>query len=633
MNWLNQSVTKRIYILTSLIMGIITALLIIYNGYRTMELKRHEYEQDLYVVSGLLGNRLSASFDDILASKGAMDKPAEDQVLVLNSVLQPIIEDVLKEYPDMGMGFYSIKLDHNLAVEPNFSPEKLIPMSHDLPYFQVYDTGRPVLAKTSTSIAWESPILNYSSPIFDKNGQIIGHSWVNISLHKMYIDLFFDVVGIFILGVIQLVLVLFILRKMSLKLSNEIINYSTALVNEDTRNETENNLFPELHPIFTNLQKHIANIKLMQEEKIEQLTHSIKLEKSLRASEERFSKIFHASPHMMAIISRSDHQYLLVNERFLCVRGLRLEEVIGKYPAETGFPTKTFHRLMELVDKCGYIENFETEVLLKNKEVKTMIFSAELIELNGEACILFASNDITELKLMQSEMARLDRLNLIGQMAAGIGHEIRNPMTTVRGYIQLLGAKPEYAAQSSTFELMISELDRANSIITEFLSLTKDKPVERTYKSLNTQLNHLYPLLEADAFTQNRQIVFIPGETPDIYFDANELSQLVLNLCRNGLEAMEDEGCLTLKTYTEGSRVVLSVQDEGCGISPEDVANLGTPFFTTKESGTGLGLAICYNIIARHNALVEVQTGSNGTTFLVKFNINEENKERFCLTA
>ena len=153
-------------------------------------------------------------------------------------------------------------------------------------------------------------------------------------------------------------------------------------------------------------------------------------------------------------------------------------------------------------------------------------------------------------------MARLDRLNLVGQMAAGIGHEIRNPMTTVRGYLQLLGTRPANANQKDTFDLMISELDRANAIITQFLSLAQTKRTELKRQNLNDILNTLYPLLQADSFNQNKQICFIPGEIPNLELNANEITQMVLNLTSNGLESMEERGCLNVRSYVEDSKVV-----------------------------------------------------------------------------
>ncbi len=194
-------------------------------------------------------------------------------------------------------------------------------------------------------------------------------------------------------------------------------------------------------------------------------------------------------------------------------------------------------------------------------------------------------------------------------------------MTTVRGYLQLLGKKPEYAARKATFDLMISEVDRANAIITEFLSLAQTKQTELKSQDLNNILNNLYPHIEADAFTQNKQIRFILGEIPNLELNRSEITQLVLNLTRNGLEAMQERGCLTVKSYVEDCKVVLGIADVGCGIPPENLRKVGTPFFTTKDSGTGLGLAICYKIAESHNAKIDIDSSFRGTTFSISFPI------------
>jgi len=233
-------------------------------------------------------------------------------------------------------------------------------------------------------------------------------------------------------------------------------------------------------------------------------------------------------------------------------------------------------------------------------------------------------SDISSRKLSEKEFTRLERLNLVGQLAAGIGHEIRNPMTTVRGYLQLLGEKPDFAARRSTFELMISELDRANAIITEFLSLAQTKQTVHESLNLNDILSKLYPLLEADTFTQNKQICYIPGEIPNLQLNRKEISQLVLNLTRNGLEAMLQGGCLTVKSYVEEGQVVLAIKDEGWGIPTENLIKIGTPFYTTKDEGTGLGLAICYKIAESHNARIYFDTSSSGTTFFILFPIPDK---------
>lgn len=216
-------------------------------------------------------------------------------------------------------------------------------------------------------------------------------------------------------------------------------------------------------------------------------------------------------------------------------------------------------------------------------------------------------------------MARLDRLNLVGEMAASIGHELRNPMTTVRGFLQVLGGKPECMAYKEYFNLMIEELDRANSIITEFLTLARNKVIQLKPENLNRILDAITPLIQADAMIGDKYINVETGDIGELLLDEKEIRQLILNLVRNGLESMNPGGTLTIKTYQEDGEVVLAVQDQGKGIEPSLLEKLGTPFLTTKEDGTGLGLAVCFSIAERHGAAIKVETGRTGSTFSVRF--------------
>jgi len=228
--------------------------------------------------------------------------------------------------------------------------------------------------------------------------------------------------------------------------------------------------------------------------------------------------------------------------------------------------------------------------------------------------------DISERKLMEKEMSRMDRLNLIGEMAAGIAHEIRNPLTTVRGYLQSFRRRKEFGQFDSQLNLMITELDRANSIITEYLSLAKNKPLDQSPQNLNEIIKNLLPLLESDALLNEKWIVMeLSADIPNLLLDDQEMRQLILNFVKNGLEAMLPGGQLKIGTFTEAQQVVLFIQDQGMGIPMDIKDKLGTPFLTTKENGTGLGLPICYSIANRHNATIDIKTGDSGTTFMVKF--------------
>lgn len=234
---------------------------------------------------------------------------------------------------------------------------------------------------------------------------------------------------------------------------------------------------------------------------------------------------------------------------------------------------------------------------------------------------VLVSRDISDRKRMESELSRLDRLKTVGEMAAGLGHEIRNPMTTVRGFLQMLGDNPEFQDYQEVFSLMIEELDDANSIITEFLSLAKDKPLYSEQGNLNDILMAIYPLISADAIKSDKEVKMELKNIPDLMLDSKEIRQLIFNMTRNGLESMQPGQVLTIKTYQKDDMVVLQIQDQGCGIQDEILENLGTPFYTTKDMGVGLGLPICFNIAARHNARIDVNTSSQGTTFWINFRL------------
>jgi len=352
---------------------------------------------------------------------------------------------------------------------------------------------------------------------------------------------------------------------------------------------------------------------------VKDITVRKKMEEALYLSEERFSKAFHLSPVMMAIIKMKDDRLIEANQRFLDVIGYTREETLGHTLAELNLwpdkeNTKPF--LAELIEQ-GRVQNKELNLRTRSGKLCTLLAAIELINVNGESCRLAAMQDITEQKRVQSELVKLDQLHLVGEIAASIGHEIRNPMTSVRGFLQMFESK--YSEDKEVLNLMIDELDRANSIITEFLSLAKNKMVELMPHNLNSTLKNILPLIQANATIQDKVIILEMAPVPDRLLDEKEIRQLILNLVHNGLEAMSAGGNVTIKTFSEGKDVVLSVQDQGPGIDPKILDRLGTPFFTTKEKGTGLGLAVCYGIAERHNAKIDFVTSPTGTTFYVRF--------------
>lgn len=146
-----------------------------------------------------------------------------------------------------------------------------------------------------------------------------------------------------------------------------------------------------------------------------------------------------------------------------------------------------------------------------------------------------------------------------------------------------------------------------------------NKAIKLSEHNLQSIVKAIYPLIQADAVRMDHDIKLKLDRVPNLLLDEREIRQLILNLVRNGLEAMLPGGNLTIRTSTDDDDVVLAVQDQGRGINPKTLDKIGIPFFTTKDNGTGLGLAVCYSIAARHDAMIKVETSPNGTIFFVRF--------------
>ncbi|MBC7074486.1 MAG: PAS domain S-box protein [Syntrophomonadaceae bacterium] len=356
-------------------------------------------------------------------------------------------------------------------------------------------------------------------------------------------------------------------------------------------------------------------------ESIRDVTDRHQAEKALEASEEMYRRIVETANEGILTIN-NDNVITFVNTKMAEMLGYSIDEMIEK-PLFDFIHEENHSTVVQHLKRCqqGNSEKYDLEFRCKNGSSLWAIVSANVIlDTDGKYLgSLKMITDITERKKMEKQMAHLDRLNLVGEIAAGIGHEIRNPMTSVRGFLQIMREQKKYFEDKEFFDLMIEELDRANSIITEFLSLAKNKAVELKPHNLNQIIQALSPLIQAEAMVQDKYVKIELAEVPILLLDEREIRQLILNLVRNGLEAMPPSGSLAIETFAIGQEVVLAVQDQGEGIDPELVDKLGTPFLTTKNNGTGLGLAVCYSIANRHDATIDVETSAEGTTFFIRF--------------
>jgi len=225
--------------------------------------------------------------------------------------------------------------------------------------------------------------------------------------------------------------------------------------------------------------------------------------------------------------------------------------------------------------------------------------------------------DITENAVMEEQLRKSSTLNIIGELAAGIAHEIRNPMTALKGFIQLLENEAHSDNHKMYFSVIKTELNRIEMIINEFLLLAKPKDVRYTKYDVTKIMDETLELLQAQAVLFNVQMEKVYEVSPlEVYCEPNEIKKVFINIVKNGIEVLENGGEIKVKLAETKDDCHIIIQDNGNGISKELVSKLGQPFFTTKEKGTGLGLMVCKRIIEDHKGKVEIESEEGiGTTF------------------
>jgi len=233
--------------------------------------------------------------------------------------------------------------------------------------------------------------------------------------------------------------------------------------------------------------------------------------------------------------------------------------------------------------------------------------------------VVLVIRDLSREEAHAKEFARIDRLNYVGQLARGMAQELRNPLTTARGFVQLFATRPELVAYASRFDLLLSEMDRMNDLLGEFITLSSTRHVELEPKVLNDTILALRESLTEEAQMEQKIVCFELADVPPVCLSEKEVRALIINLVRNALEASPPGGVVTVRTEQQENAVLLSVEDRGVGISAESKEHIGTPFFTTKKHGTGMGLTYCYSIARLHQASISFTSEGGVTTFRVLF--------------
>ena len=319
----------------------------------------------------------------------------------------------------------------------------------------------------------------------------------------------------------------------------------------------------------------------------------------------------------------ADGQIASFNQAAESVLQLSSGNVIGKEPTEI-LPQPLSEFFIQLKTRQGLIDK-ELDCPVKDGRVIPLeVVGTALKEENNSAVswvILF--RDLTEIQRLKKEIARSQRLASIGRLAAGVAHEIRNPLSSIKGFATYFKERyRDIPEDHKTAEIMVQEVERLNRVISQLLEFARPLNIQKKTVSLEVVIKDSLKMVEGDAHQKGIRVDLSNDlQIQEAWIDPDRIRQVLLNLYLNAIQAMESGGALSVKLRQEDDtgRLRIIVSDTGKGIKKEDLPNLFDPYFTTKPSGTGLGLAIVHKIIESHGGEVGVESHyGEGSTVTIR---------------
>lgn len=338
------------------------------------------------------------------------------------------------------------------------------------------------------------------------------------------------------------------------------------------------------------------------------------LKQMAESEQELLTTLIHAMPDFVSF-KDGQGRWLKVSEFGLKLYGLEHVDYKGKTDAELAEYTPHFREaLLYCIDsdeeawRAKTMTRAEESFPTLNGEMKTFdVIKVPLFYENGKRKgLVVIGRDITQQKIAEQLLLKKEKLSVIGELAAGIAHEIRNPLTSIKGFLQMMKETKE--VDERFVQIMLDEIERVNQIGSQLLVLAK--PQMKAYKplALHDVIDYVIGLFTYEAILQNVQLKYEPRTSAVVFGDKNELIQVFVNVVKNALEAMRRGGTITISTKEEDDFVHIVIEDTGKGIEQERLKHIGEPFYTLKEKGMGLGLTTSMKIVHEHKGTMQIES-------------------------
>lgn len=346
-------------------------------------------------------------------------------------------------------------------------------------------------------------------------------------------------------------------------------------------------------------------------------------QKELQVTYEQYKSLFMQNPDAVLELNR-EGEIMSINpeaEKLFEVKAELLKNKSGKNLLNLEEKDQLVSYFYQVLNK--EVVKFETTIYIKGpKIIRCSLFP---IIVQEEIIGVYAvMRDITHIRHEEELMIRSEKSSVIGHLAASVAHEIRNPLTSIKGFIQLMQSTNEL--NSRYLDIMLEEIDRINTITSEMLILGKNQEVSYYRLDIRESIHQVLTLMKAQTNLNNIELLYNETSQP-VMIKANDaqIKQVLINLIKNSIEAIEADGKISIDLEKDGNEAVLIIADNGAGMEPERLERIGELFYSTKEKGTGIGLAVCKKIIQRHNGEISFKSEKNkGTIVTIRIPLVKE---------
>ncbi|WP_423409412.1 PAS domain S-box protein [Heyndrickxia sp. MSNUG] len=356
------------------------------------------------------------------------------------------------------------------------------------------------------------------------------------------------------------------------------------------------------------------------------ITERKNVETLLEESRQQYRSLFEYSPDIVAMLDLNG-TITNLNPQFQKITGFNANDFIGRSIGEL-LPENSRQLVLDRIAKVIKDQSpqmFELNIPHKNGNPLMLQSTSLPIIVNDQlAGIICNSRDVTELRQTEERLRRTDKLSVVGELSASVAHEIRNPLTSLKGLVQLLQMEDE--KHQLYYQIMLDELNRINHIVGELLLLAKPQQIKFTEADIQLIMYNVISLLKTEASLHNIQIELEDHDQQVIIeCEPNQLKQLFINIVKNAIEASSAEDVVLISLQSTDDHVTVRVKDDGCGISKEFMERIGEPFYSSKEKGTGLGMTVSFKIVQSHNGTIKFQSEPDeGTEVIVQLPIKHD---------